>query len=993
MVSHFSLRAGWQRNLGMALVFAWLSVCSPLSMAQRTTPTLGHFQHTPFGKREGAPSDIGAFAQTSDGFLWIAGARGITRFDGRTFEDFVPAAGEAFAATQVDVLFAPKIGGMWLGYSGAAVDLLKDGHLTHFGRAEGIVGGPKRFREGPDGSIWCFSLSGVHVYRDQRWETVVSGPQGTDFKTGVFGPDGTLWIGGNRGIYTLEPASHSPRMVQDGLVVMQLEIDSKGVLYARTHDRKIYRFKTDGQLSSLDMPAVSDATNLLVDGDDNVWVPAGKNGVHFIAAGASRLDTFGSGDSLSGESAWPATRDREGNVWIGTEAGIDRFHFAVLSKVAVPHGMHELAIAPVSNDEVWVGSESHVLTHIDGQSMTETEVPAFALAISRNATNGDVHAVATKGLWQLAPGPVRLIAPIDGSSVPLANALTQASDGRIWVVPAPGKKPIQAWDGTAWAVYPDLPPGRSISPGHAGTVWLATRSPNEVVNTDGKTTKTFGPGQGLDVGTVSSIWSSANESWVGGSLGLSRFDGQRFVPMHMAHPADTSDVTGVVIDREGTMWLQTLAAIFRIPAGELDRFRSDRAYQPASRRLDASDGLPGSPDPDRALPTVKLADDGRVWFQTASGAAWLDPHDLPTNRIPPAIHIDAVVSGERTFPIVDGKVELPKDVRALHVDFTAPVLSVPEHARFSYRLMGIDDGWQDPGRSRRAIYTNLPAGTYHFAVMAWNEDGVPATQAAMLELRLMPKFYETWWFRLLVVVAVIAFFWSLYLRRLRKVTGAMRIRIEEREAIARDLHDTLLQSVQGTALRLDVLSRRMRDPAFDRADAADELMTLAVDTDAATAEARDKVQALRSRAAEAEDQIGAMLQAAMNIARQHDGKVELTVVGRPRRLRTEPEEEIRMMLGEAVSNAFRHGRANVAAITVRYGVFQFSVAVRDDGKGFDVRAFGRNGKDGHWGIQGMRERAHRLGGSLRLRNMRSGGLEVLFRAIAGKLYAPRRRHR
>jgi signal transduction histidine kinase/ligand-binding sensor domain-containing protein len=960
-------------------------------MAARTTPTLAHFQHTPFGKREGAPSDIGAFAQTADGFLWIAGARGITRFDGRAFEDFVPASGETLAASQVDVLFAPRNGGMWLGYSGAAVDFLKEGHLTHFGPAQGIVGGPKRFTEGPDGSIWCFSLAGAQVFREGRWETVASAPEGTDFKTGAFDSKGDLWIGSNRGIHLLAAGSRSPRLVRSGMVAVQVIMDTRGALLVRTHDRQIRRFEAVEGLPELAMPLIADATNLLVDKDGNTWIPAGKTGVHFIAVGDTEVETFGAGQGMSGESAWPATSDREGNIWIGTEAGIDRFHFAVLSNVSVPHGMHELAIAPVTKDELWVGSESHSLTHIDGHSITETKVPAFALAISRNAANGYVHTVAAGGVWELAPGPIRLVAPIEGNSRPLANALTQASDGRIWVVPAPSKKPIQSWDGTAWAVYPDLPSGRSIAPGQAGTVWLAKRVPNEVVNTDGKTTKAFGPGQGLDVGTVSSIWSSVNETWVGGSLGLARLDGHQFVRMQMTHPADTSDVTGVVIDREGTMWLQTLAAIFRVPAGELDRFRKDRAYQPVSRRFDASDGLPGSPDPDRALPSVKLADDGRVWFQTASGAAWLDPHDLPTNRVPPAIHIDAVVSGDRTFPIVDGKVELPKDVRALHVNFTAPILSVPEHARFSYRLMGIDDEWQDPGRSRRAIYTNLPAGTYHFAVMAWNEDGVPATQAAMVELRLMPKFYETWWFRLLAVVAIVAFFWSLYLRRLRKVTGAMRIRIEEREAIARDLHDTLLQSVQGTALRLDVLSRRVRDPAFDRADAADELMRLAVDTDAATAEARDKVQALRSQAAEAEDQIGAMLQAAMNVARQHDGKVELTVVGRPRRLRSEPEEEIRMMLGEAVSNAFRHGGAVVAAITVRYGVFQFSVAVRDDGKGFDVKAFGRNGKDGHWGIQGMRERAHRLGGTLRLRNMRSGGFEVLFRAIAGKLYVARRR--
>jgi signal transduction histidine kinase len=319
-------------------------------------------------------------------------------------------------------------------------------------------------------------------------------------------------------------------------------------------------------------------------------------------------------------------------------------------------------------------------------------------------------------------------------------------------------------------------------------------------------------------------------------------------------------------------------------------------------------------------------------------------------------------------------------------------LAAPEKVHFRYILEGQDPEWKEVVNERRAYYSNLPHGQYRFLVQASNNSGVWNKKGAVLEFAIAPAYYETRWFQAVCAASILGLFWTAHRVHVRRVVMKLNLtaaaRIDERTRIARELHDTLLQSFQGillmfqTALQLlpqrPVEARQRLERALDHATAA-------------TTDARHAVQGLRALSVETTDPAGSLRNIVAGLTRERgDGPpaIRVAVQGTPRRLKPTVGDEIYRIAGEALRNAVRHAAAQNIAAEIRYEGRRFRVSVRDDGKGFDEQAVGRDQPVGHFGLRGMRERAEKIGGSLDVWSKPGFGTEIVFRIPAAIAYAP-----
>ena len=357
----------------------------------------------------------------------------------------------------------------------------------------------------------------------------------------------------------------------------------------------------------------------------------------------------------------------------------------------------------------------------------------------------------------------------------------------------------------------------------------------------------------------------------------------------------------------------------------------------------------------------------------------LDPSRLSQKALPAQTYIESVVVDRKEFP-ASGSVQLAPHPRDLQINYTSPTFLIPQRVKFRYRLDGYDRDWHDAGTRRQAFYTDLPPGKYTFRVMACNSDGVWNESAARLDFSIAPAYYQTNWFRALCALLFLALLWAAYQLRVRRLhrqfETTLEARVGERTRIARELHDTLLQSFQGLLLRFQSAAKLL--PA--RPDEAKQRLDSALDQAAAAiTEGRDAVQGLRSSASETNDLANGIIAIGKELTSDASAPdapaIDVEVEGAPRQLNPVVRDEAYRIAGEALRNAFRHAQARRITVAIRYDGRQFRLRVRDDGKGVDEETI-RRGHAGHFGLHGMRERAEIVGGRLEVWSKPDAGTEV-----------------
>lgn len=959
------------RWLPALLSFMIVSACAVQAQAQAqdNPQSISQFRHTRWTDAEEGPSRIIAMEQAPNGFLWMATGDGLTRFDGVRFEHFNGDPDAAAERGSPRSLLTRRNGDVWVGLRGfGGVWALRNGRLVDTDMPEPPLE-VTDLAEGLDGTVWAATArvtDPLRRYARGRWETLDSSwgvSEGWVFDI-LVARDGAVWIAMLDKVLVLPRGAR--RFIATSATVVQgagLAEDANGRIWLadRQGARRLpdyLRGDTDQESQPVyEIPDISRA-RIRFAPDGALWGTTKTAGVFRIrspdANGA--VTRYGAIDGLSGDEAAEVVVDREGTVWIGG-AGLDSFVSTGLVKdETIPASPAGYRLAVDGRGNVYAGVEQTVFIIRRGQSPESMgPIPFEGLCGGRD---GAVWIATANVLRRVVDGRFGRSIPVDSRTVSCGEDRT----GRLWRIG--DNRALSVYDNGAWRDMTDLLPQGEDRP------WNVTidGEGNPVINLDRREIIRFNglrpsrlSNAYLGVGkSISLIQSGPSGLFVAGTTGLARIRGNRIQRLPIRDHPWLCGLTSISWTADGEPWLMSCDGLVRVSAADLDRAFDDPARPVAHV---SRDDLPGLGAIGRSTDGLQAAigGDGRFWFLTGGGVMRIQPQGLNRNPLAPPVVIQTVVTRGRTYdaalPVI-----LPKGTRNLLISYSALSLRTPTRVRFRYKLNGVDPDWVDAGVRREATYTNLGPGQHRFRVIAANEDGVWNETGATLDFEIPRTFTQTWLFYVLCGLALAAFTWWLFTLRMRAVAARIRAsmtdRLSERERIARELHDTLLQGVQGLILRLQLVAEDL--PAAQSAKAA--LESALDDADEVVGQARDRVRDLRMAANDGD------LQSALRKLLDDRFALELPAIsleveGRERKLNYAVCDEIVQIVAEAVFNARRHAAPTRIVVRTVYRPWTLAVSVRDDGVGILPEVL-HHGRSGHFGLRGMGERAHSIGGRL-----------------------------
>jgi signal transduction histidine kinase/ligand-binding sensor domain-containing protein len=993
---------------------------------------ISQYAHSAWKVRDGFVNRADWFAQTPDGYLWLGTEFGLLRFDGVRNIPWHPPAGTRLPHDSVRVLLATRDGALWIGTLQGLVRW-HGAKLTPFPQLDGdIINGLVEDREG---TIWVGATTGgvgkLCAIQDDKCECYgddgsLGGYVGTLYEDGK----GNLWVTAASGLWRWKPGPSRRVSITDWSGGLQsISESADGALLVEVHT-EVVRVVGD-KVEAFYLPAFQPrprVTALLRDRDGALWIGTSNQGLLHVHQG--RTDAFRRSDGLSGNNVDRLFEDHEGNIWIATTEGMDRFRTLTAATTLVSSGVPNVEAVTADRDGgVWISSESGLERRWNDGRVTfyrPGHENSTAGPSSRTKPPATVDEIAVKALPDYA-----------------ASSLFQDSHGRLWLgttrglgylekdrlvlVPGVPDGYIDSIDedgeGNLWIAHRDagllrLSPDRRIRRlpwseiGHidrtsarlaidsiGGGFWLGFFAGGIVHVVEGRVRESYGVQDGLGKGAVNHLRVDRDGTlWVATEGGLSRVRNRRIATLDSAGglPCDGVDW---LIDDDESRWLYMGCGLVRVARSDLDAWSaavdSGAASRPTVRPkvLDSSDGVRGfaSIGLGSFTPHAARSRDGKLWMKAVDGLTMVDPRHLAFNTVPPPVHVEQIVADRKSYD-ASLPVQLPPLVRDLQIDYTALSFIAPERVLFRYKLEGRDRDWQDAGNRRRAFYTDLPPGDYRFRVIAANNSGVWNEEGASLTFSIAPAYWQTNWFRALCVLAFIALLLALYRLRVRQLARAFNrtldARVNERTRIARELHDTLLQSFHGLLLRFQTVM----DLLPNRASEAKQLLASTIDQAAdAITEGRDAVQGLRASATETNDLAVALRALGEELAADEGNEnapaLRVEMHGAPRTLHPIVRDEIFRIAGEALHNAFRHAQAKQVEVELRYDERQLRVRVRDDGKGIDPKVLNAGGREGHFGMAGMRERAQLVGGNVTVWSAPDSGTEVELSIPAAHAYA------
>jgi signal transduction histidine kinase/ligand-binding sensor domain-containing protein len=989
------------------------------------------YQLTTWKARDGAPSDIWAIAQDQDGFLWLGTGDGLYRFDGVHFWRFQSPFKETLLHDDITSLLAVPGNVLWMGYFQGGITRIEDGHVKNFGDSDGFPAGIVfSIVQDLDGTVWAATANGLARFTDKRWETVGND---WDYPTNkaaamVLDPDGTLWVATGHSLVYLPRGAHQ---FQNTNVVPQghfspssLVRDSRGALWASdgvVGTRALMASAGKDRPARLVNAAAAElhayteqtvaiyqgqspiiADRLHFDAEGHLWGTDKLHGGVFLitdparfkdghAIKSSDIDVrFDTKNGLTSNKAVPIFEDREGNIWVGTNGGLNGFHRGDVTPlegtatfdISKPFGM-----APDDRGNVWLAENGKLYKVING---VPTYLENFPLreSVFFVDRSGALWTQSWDGKFYRKKGDqvTTVLAPDTLSDYKISAQSTGESDG-LWLGFNDGsiyrREESGAWIPLNTVSTASLTVASVMSVDDSGRLWIGYSDGRLRLHEKGKDL-VFTSSNGLHIGAITSMATSSYLDLVGGELGLAKLTKNGFQSLNSLAGRPITGVTGIVL-RAGDYWINTNQGVIRINATELEKAFDNGLFQPQYKLFDYRDGLPGVAFQAKVGPTIGLDYTGKIWLQTNQGIAYIDPDRLHINKIAPSTSILSVTVNGQSYDAKNG-LTLPKRTTNLSISYTAPSLYIPERVRFKYKLLGVDSDWQEAGQRREAFYTNLRPGSYTFTVIAANDDGAWTKEGASLRFLITPTFYQTAWFIVFCVAMAFLAVLAVFVIRLRQLAEGARMRAEvrnlERERIARELHDTLLQTVQGLVMRFHAVALRMPegDPNRRTLESALDAAGNAID------EGRDRVKQIRGPVGKPIDLEVAFTKLVDELPCEHPVSFRVTTEGQVREFDPFVGDEIYRIGREAIVNAYRHSQPKLIELQLNYALSSFGLLLRDDGIGFDSEAKNDSRRPGHWGLISMKERTCRIRGRLRISSAPGAGTEIRLNVPASIAY-------
>lgn len=950
--------------------------------------------HKTWAARDGAPTEIRLLAQTGDGYLWLGTVSGLVRFDGVRFVPFQPRGNDSLPAAGVRALKEGRDGTLWIVWETGVVSHLIEGRLTSYGVQDGLA--PVfQLAESSRGEIVAGTEVGLARLANGRWKDVGSewGFMGTEARALWFDRSDALWVEtADRVVYR---PSGGPRFLDPGWPLRRVAYQAEfaqaadGTIWFAEMARSVHTLRRVGETTPVSEVKVG-AYSLVIDRKGSLWIGSRGDGLRrvpdpsrirgrVVAQFGPEAEQFTEKDGLLSNVIWDLLEDREGNIWVASDRGLERFREGRLVPYTTRGGLRPRAVFASRDSSVWISAfATKEITRIGPRGRDDVhEPPCWCYRMAQDSLGGiwafeDTMVVRFEGLK-----PTRV--PLEGGQVRAVDAIAIDPSGTVWLTDqALGL--VRIIHNRLDPVAPAREIGRfnALFSDRRGRIWVG--SGGRVVLYDHGKLSLFGAAEGVKAGQIADVYEDRGGNiWAVGAGGIHKFEGGRFRTLseHQALPGLA--VFGITEDNSGAWWLASRTGLLRLEPGELARAFADTGHALQYRVFDRLDGLPGAIAMTK-LQVLTRSADGRIWVGADEGVAYIDPRNLGRNDVPLHVLVEtARIDGRELAP---SEVALiPARTHDLEIDYTATALSTAERVQFRYRLDGVDTTWREVGTRRRAYYTGLRPGAYRFLVSANNGGGHWDATGASWSFRVLPAWYQTGWFKAMVVLLIgglggLVVFLVQRRRHDRAQDELKRqyeITLAERARIAQDLHDTLLQGFAGVTLQLKAAELALPEQPDVAVETILRVQRLARES---LREARERVWDMRETAAGGADLPTALETIARERTEGMPVEVAVTISGSPRRL-SRPVEDATYRIGrEAIVNVVRHAGASRIEIHLDFRPGTLCLEVRDDGGGVNSIEADEARKRGHFGLSGMRDRAIHLGGRCEMRPRPGGGTIV-----------------
>jgi len=963
------------RLKGRVLAAILAATCTPVS-ASTQFPTLSGYVLTEWTKQTGLPSgQVRAITQDTDGYLWLGTDSGLVQFDGTVF---TLVDREPLRDRPPYSLAGARDGSVWVGYNDpGGVARIRGREIVTFSANDGLIEGRVRtLLEDDDGTMWAGGRGGLARYREGKWRIVGEEhglPKGRVYSL-CFDTRRNLWLSSSAGIF--RRAAKDDQFVtisREMTLVASLATDRQGNIWAADNHSltKIY----DG---SAVVPAGHPGRELSIeanvvsqDVDGYLWVSVSGEGLlRFNPSAAGQTLT----KAFTTTVAHALFEDRDQNIWAGTPEALVRLRRAEAKVEQRLSSGVVLSVVGTKDSRTWVGTFNGLnrfvirdgAAHPDGTWIPGHQVIALHLdhfdRLWVATDRGDVGTLVADH-YRSAELP-REIRPRR------IRALAVDWEERLWICDS--DVGLYVWDGRTKITFDKNPAIAhkqcfSAHTDRAGRMWIGFI--DGLARFSNGETRFFGSSDGLVPGFINSIYEDSNQAmWIGAANGLSRVVGEDVVTLGKTTGVLT-DVTAITQDASGYIWLATSVGLLRIDPAAFSRAAADPRQPFDYAVLDSSDGVDSTVGP-FGQPRAAAAADGSLWFATSQGVALLDPRRILRHSPHRQVRVNnLVVDGQR----VEGSAPatLPAGTRRVQIDFSALDLSTPNKVRYRYMMRGFDASWVNDVFGHQASYTNLPPGNYEFVVSAttgqvWNDSHAVWTFA------LTPLVYQTAWFipgLICVCIGAVIVVWRL---RLAAVKRKLAVIATERARLSREIHDTLLQTLVGVALELEVIDTRLRG-SQTRTD--NGIRALRRRVQAQIKEGREWIANLRMPGSEFDNISQALRRFGNQSIEGSLVQFQLTTTGQSEWCSRRTKEQLLRIAQEAITNAVRHARPSAIRCELHFAADGVRLRVSDDGRGFNIDE-SHIGKVNHWGLVSMKERAELVGGRFTVASYAGGGTSI-----------------
>jgi signal transduction histidine kinase/ligand-binding sensor domain-containing protein len=952
---------------------------------------MSQYVHDKWETERGFPGGaVFAICQSQDGYLWIGTERGLVRFDGFDFTMIQQPISGLPAIGSVRGLITDVEGNTWIRLDGPRLLLYRNGKfedaIVHFGRHDIAFTAMSLDNEG-ELLLWG-PESRLLRFRNGEFRSYVISPDipGIVIST-TETRDRKIWMGTREiGLFQIDMSRTTKGSSRLALTSVNTLLPATGDGLWIGTDAGLEFWDGHGLTKSGSFPAMShlQILNLTKDRNGNVWVGTGRGLVRITPSLNVSTELFNHQSDAHKSDAGISVvyEDRDGDIWFGGSHGIERLRDGMFTGYSTEQGLPSQNNGPIyidSEDRTWFAPPSGGLYWMKGGRVSQVTIAGLDKDViySISGGGGEVwvgrqHSGLTVLTREADSFVARTYTQADGLAQNSVYSVHRNRDGTVWAgTVSAGACRLSNGIFTNYSRANGMESNAvfSILEGYNGTMWFAT--PSGVESFDNGHWNNYAAPNGLPSLNVRSLFEdSKHVLWIATTAGLSLFEsGQIHVPDYLTDSL-REETLGIAEDKQGSLWIATSDHVLAV---NRDRLLAGLLNESDVQSYGRTDGLPGVEGVRRDRSLVGDPN-GRIWISLAHGLAMADPTTAAKSAVPVKVRIESISAGGRPISLATTP-KLPAGIRSITFNYAGSNLSVPQKVRFRYRLDGADQSWSNDVALRQVVYTNLGPGPYRFRIVASNGLGLWSGQETTVQFVVEPAFWQTWWFRIVCLAAICLIFMAIYRLRMSQLTRRLSVRFQDRLAertrIAQELHDTLLQGVLSATLQLDVVEDQtpQDSPTKPMLRRVLELMAHV------TEEGRNALRGLRTQ-----ESHNLSLETSLSRVRQEfandenaNYRVKSQVGTRP--LRPMIRDEVYRIGREAIVNAFLHAQAGNIEVEVEYTNRFFRVLVRDDGRGIDPRMLD-TGRDGHWGLTGMRERSESIGASLKLRSRIGAGTEV-----------------